>query len=288
MSKKHPHAGLTGHTRDFVKLVSDLAHGGRDVTEILDTYLEMAYCTLAKRAEWLLAEMGLQTRERIEAAEALEARYMAEVRRCKDDKIIQAVPRLHYLTSQGVIEEGDFLGKAVGELGALNSHLGQFFTPFSIGQLMSALLLGPNHHRGRIEKDGFTTLHEPAVGAGGMILAAVAEIERQGFDVGITIMVQAADISPRAFKMAYVQLALRGVPALLYLGDTLALQFSEERYTPAFAGFIAKHGHRMQSIAAAMDAEEAGEADVSPAPTVESPSDEPPKEGIPVHQLTFF
>ena len=46
--KKHPHAGQTGPKRDFIEGIHKLARSGRRHSEVLDDFLELAFCAVAK------------------------------------------------------------------------------------------------------------------------------------------------------------------------------------------------------------------------------------------------
>lgn len=231
--KKHPWAGKDGHERDFIKLVHEIGRS-RGYRQVLDDFLELAYCAIAKRTypaahEW---------------AEALEARYMETVAR-REPEYIRRMPELLALAQVALGPGGgggDFLGRIAGELGALNGEAGQFFTPFEVSKMMASISL---HDAGHIIKEnGFITIGEPASGAGGMLLAAAEVLEEQGYDPGIVMFCEAVDISSTAFKMTYLQLALRGIPANVICGDTLSLKSYERAVTPAKIPFVLHHGPR--------------------------------------------
>ena len=92
-----------------------------------------------------------------------------------------------------------------------------------------------------IAEQGFVTVQEPACGAGGMMIAAADAIERRGFDIGRQLYVDGTDISAMCFKMTYLQASLRGIPATIRRGNTLALETFDQAVTPAFLGFYATH-----------------------------------------------
>ncbi len=92
-----------------------------------------------------------------------------------------------------------------------------------------------------IRQKGFITLIEPASGAGGMIIAAADVIAKQGFDIASQLYVDATDLSPLCFKMTYLQLALRGIPATVRRGNSLSLEVFDHAVTPAFLPFYLTH-----------------------------------------------
>ena len=70
----------------------------------------------------------------------------------------------------------------------------------------------------------------------------------------------AVDIDPRAVHMAYIQLALMHIPAVVVVGNSLSMEMREHWYTPAhiLGGWTAKLVRR--------DAEDAARALIDPAP----------------------
>lgn len=232
--KKHPHAGQVGAARDFIKIVHDLTHY-RNHAEVFADFLELSFCSVAKT-------MALTT----ERADALEARYMDVVaRNAKSPNYIREMPKLLGIATLALNggSGGDFLGHVAGELGALNAHVGQFFTPFEVSKTMAMLIL--SDVKGIIDAKGYVSISEPASGAGGMILAAADVIEGQGFDIGQTMFVQATDISFTAYKMTYLQLALRGIPAEVFHGNALSLEVWDSSLTPALVQFHEIHGEAL-------------------------------------------
>ena len=189
----------------------------------------MAYCAIAKTT---LRPGG--------ESDALEARYMGIVGRHKPEDV-RAMPELLGIAALALQEGGcDFIGQTVSELELLNSHLGQFFTPYDVCRLMAQMQLADVDSI--IEQKGFVTVSEPACGAGGMVLAVAEVIKRQGHDVGLTIYADCIDVSPLCFHMAYVQLALAGIPAMVRRGNTLSLEMFEHARTPALLPFLMQHG----------------------------------------------
>jgi hypothetical protein len=173
-------------------------------------------------------------------ADALEQRYMAAVARHAADDI-RAMPELLALTQLAVNSGGcDFLGSIATELELLDSALGQFITPYQVSRLMAEMTL--MEAGDVIPKRGFITLQDPASGAGGMVLAAADVLQTKGFDPGSTLYVEAADIASLCFKMTYLQLAARGIPATVFHRNTLSLQEFDKARTPSLLPFYVRHG----------------------------------------------
>jgi len=195
---------------------------------VLTDFLEMAVCAIRKK-----------TLPPGPAADAMEDQYMGVVKRNKPEDV-RAMPELLGIATIAVQEGGcDFLGQIVVELELSNEHMGQFFTPYDVSRMMAEMILTD---AGEVMKErGFITLMEPASGAGGMIIAAADVIEKQGFDVGQQLYVDATDISPMCFKMTYLQASLRGIPATIRRGNSLSLEMFDQAVTPAFLPFYLTH-----------------------------------------------
>ena len=96
----------------------------------------------------------------------------------------------------------DFLGTVAGEIGALDARLGQFFTPYDIPRMLAEISLTGVEQV--IAENGFVTVQEPAVGAGGMILAVADKIEALGFDPATHLWVEAIELSRSTYYMTRV------------------------------------------------------------------------------------
>lgn len=124
----------------------------------------------------------------------------------------------------------DVLGAMFMELD-LGSHWhGQFFTPYSVAKMMGRMTFDS---QSLVERE-FITLQEPACGAGGQIIAyADAMHEHEGCNPQQRLHVTAIDVDPLCVHMAYVQLSLLHIPAVVIHGNTLSLETWSRWYTPA-------------------------------------------------------
>lgn len=115
----------------------------------------------------------------------------------------------------------DVLGTVYMQLGLGNERLGQFFTPYDLAELVTGLTFGDEAHR-EVRRDGFTTLHEPACGAGAFLIAATQAMRRAGMNYQTQLHVTCEDVAATAVHMVYIHLSLLHVPALVYRRDTLS------------------------------------------------------------------
>jgi len=215
------------YRKEFLKIFDSIGRHHSRYERFAD-FLELATCAIRKTT----VSPGPE-------ADALEERYMKVVTRYPPDDI-RTMPHLLALTQLAVAPGGcDFLGGMATELELLDSKLGQFITPYELSRLIAELTLADAG--AVIAERGFVTLQEPASGAGGMIIAAADVLQKKGFDPRLTLYVEAMDVASLCFKMTYLQLAARGVPAAVYHGNTLSLETLESARTPAFLSFFAQH-----------------------------------------------
>ena len=159
----------------------------------------------------------------------------------RDKEPIRGYPRLLAIAAEALHQGGcDFLGSVATRLEILNAQLGQFFTPYELARLMASITL--ENAGGIIAEKGFVTVQEPASGAGGMVLAAADTLAQQGFDPGLHMLVHATDISELCFHMTYLQLSLRGIPALVTHGNSLTLETFARAWTWPAVAFYDHHG----------------------------------------------
>lgn len=192
-------------------------------------FIEMAYCAHAK-----------PTAPTKEQADALEERYMQIVGTYRDKDAVRAYPELLALMAIELQKECDFLGAVAGEIGALNSHQGQFFTPYDISRMMAEMLVGEKVIE--IEESGYVTVDEPASGAGGMVLAFANTLRRRGYHPETQLFVRATDISAQCYWMTFLQLTLAGIPAQVIRGNSLSLETFESAWTPHAIPFLGFYG----------------------------------------------
>jgi hypothetical protein len=212
----------------FVKRITALDHE-KSVYDKFRDFCEMGFCAYAK--------LTAPTPER---AQELEDRYMQIVDTYRDKDTVRAYPELLVLAATAIQQGCDFLGSVATEMEVLNARIGQFFTLYDVARMMAMMSL--HDAASLIEANDFLTLQEPASGAGGMVLAAADTVAQQGFDPGLHMLVNAIDVSPLCFHMTFLQLSLRGVPALVEHGNTLSGERFTRAWTPAATAFYVHHG----------------------------------------------
>ena len=173
-------------------------------------------------------------------AEEREKRYLQIMN--KHDKkvqqlIVEIFSQIYALLSNMInphIGFGDYLGELYMRSETSNKHAGQFFTPYNLSKLTAAISVDAQVVRDCMEADGILSINEPACGSAGMIVAALDVLyNRERFNIGRNLFIECSDIDSRCVHMAYLQLALAGVPAVVYRRDTLTMTTWEMWETPA-------------------------------------------------------
>lgn len=227
--------------KELVKLLQAGAYR-TNVWDVFRDFLEMAALSIANAID--LAQR-----------EPREERYLSIIRRYeREDQ--ERFPRMFALLVQAMEERrGDVMGAILGELELGNSARGQFFTPDHVCRLMADVQVGDGSAmRELIAQKGFITLSEPTVGGGAMVIAYAEAMQAAGLNYQQHLHVTAQDVDPRAVHMAFVQFSLLHIPAVLILGNTLAMEQREIWYTPAhILGFWVQKLHRGYALGSAAD-----------------------------------
>ena len=130
----------------------------------------------------------------------------------------------------------DFAGELYMASGTNSKGLGQFFTPYHVSHLMAQINLEKDRFLNEIEEnpDRVITFYEPACGAGGLMVAAIDVMHSAGINYSHNMFIDCGDIDPRCFHMSYLTLSLLGAPAVVRLGDALAMKYHRAWFTPAY------------------------------------------------------
>lgn len=126
----------------------------------------------------------------------------------------------------------DVLGNLYEDLGLSSKHLGQFFTPIHISDLMAKITFNAEDTKKEIEKDGYTSMYDPCCGSGRMLLSYFKACKENGIDID-KVYFDGGDLSKLCSCMTYVNLSLLGASAIVYNQDTLQMKVYDSYITPA-------------------------------------------------------
>lgn len=133
----------------------------------------------------------------------------------------------------------DLLGKVFHALELHNKYYGQFFTPFHICEFMGQMTLGDVDEAGNVasealQKKGYLSVCEPTVGSGGMVLGFAKAMHNNKMNYCDQMVAYCCDIDIKCVHMAYLQLSLYGIPAVIIHGNSLTNEEWSRWYTPVY------------------------------------------------------
>lgn len=133
----------------------------------------------------------------------------------------------------------DLLGKVFHSLELHNKYRGQFFTPFHICEFMGRAVLGNVGEDGNAAQDslaqkGYFSVCEPCVGSGGLVLGFTKAMHMNKLNYCNQMVAYCCDIDIKCVHMAYLQLSLYGIPAVIIHGNTLTDEEWSRWYTPVY------------------------------------------------------
>ena len=201
----------------FIKEVHAAARGRYAVEVFADMVRAMAICFEAPLA------LG-------ERHEELEKEYAQIKGRYTEDEFVHFPIALAMVQMALEKRREDFLGHALEELGAANTHNGQFLTPVCVSRLMAQVgCQGIEYTPGKI-----ISLSDPSCGSSVLLIEGAEKLLADGVRQA-DILIQAGDIDGRACDISYVQLSLLGYAAVVQHMDALAMRrISPDRFTPGY------------------------------------------------------
>ena len=105
------------------------------------------------------------------------------------------------------------------------------FTPPNLTRLMARITMGATP---TLPPEGYFTVTDPTCGSGITLLAAAEQLADAGYNPCQHLVMQAADLNRTCAHMAYVNLSLYGIPAVVIHGNTLTMEEYSRWYTPAY------------------------------------------------------
>ena len=201
----------------FIKEVHAAARGRYAVEVFADMVRAMAICFEAPLA------LG-------ERHEELEKEYAQIKGRYTEDEFVHFPIALAMVQMALERHREDFLGHALENLGAANTHNGQFLTPVCVSRMMAAVnCRGLDYTPGKI-----ISIYDPSCGSSVLLIEGAEKLLADGVSQA-DILVLAGDIDHRACDISYVQLSLLGYAAVVQHMDALSQRrISPDRFTPGY------------------------------------------------------
>ena len=165
-----------------------------------------------------------------------EKQYLDIVKKYNSQEITKLAECLALLVKQldSEFKNGgitDLLGKVFHALNLHDEYHGQFFTPFHICELMGKMTFDDSEIS---EEKKYISLSEPCVGSGGLVLGFAKAMQEEQHNPQQELCVTAVDIDIKCVYMAYLQLSLFGIPAVIVHGNSLTVEEWSVWKTPAY------------------------------------------------------
>jgi type I restriction-modification system DNA methylase subunit len=210
---------------DIIKLISKATYKV-GIHELLSDVFECSAIAISNKFDF----RNYDSRE--EKYKAIMNKYDLETRKL----ICEIFAKIYMLLSNQIsVGFNDYLGELYMRSETSSSKAGQFFTPYCVSKMCAETSIDQKTIDECIEKDKILTMHEPTVGAGGMVLALADVLyNKYHFNIARNLFIECGDIDIRCVHMTYLQLALAGIPAVIYHRDGLTLETWDRWVTPAY------------------------------------------------------
>lgn len=192
-------------------------------------FIDLFKSLIVSRSDWqvwsdLMAAMACAIANTLDPDEKRKAdrekEYLDCVKRLGDQK---TAAEIFSVVVEGLDRDPDqdFLGKLYMNLGLGSHWKGQFFTPFSISQMMADTALSDGIAQDQINRHGWTSVEDPSCGAGCTLIAAASAFRKQKINYQQRVVFVGQDIDRVAAQMCFIQLSLLGCPGYIVVADTL-------------------------------------------------------------------
>lgn len=211
---------MTDHRKSMVNLITDAQRDtGQRTWEVFSDWIECAAISITN---------AFPHRDHADR----ESRYARHVETYGAGNMSRFAHLLGHLTMWLDGEPTDALGELFMNLDLGNDHTGQFFTPYEVSRLLVEITMSDTELTEHVNDKGFITANDPAVGAGGMLIAFADRMKTAGLNHQQQLHVMGTDVDITCVHMSLVQLTLLGVPAVIVHGNTLTLEERSHWFTP--------------------------------------------------------
>lgn len=187
--------------REFQKLFDKLCYG-RTPHSVWDDFIYMAASAIANSVCF--------SQEREDRYSDIANKYKAEELDGFGELLARTVLALQENPHQ------DYLGQMFMELNFGNVRAGQYFTPYTIAEMMSEMTMGERKPR------PYETVNDPACGSGVMLIAAYNQMVRLKRNPSTELFVVGQDVDFYIALMCYIQISLLGMAGYVVIGSSLA------------------------------------------------------------------
>lgn len=219
------HTVIPDSCKELVKALRSVSCS-HAIYEVFQDWLAVSAIAISNAVDWR------QQKRREEVYMEIIQKYTKPEQEKLAEAFTQLVLALQH--EQSMHGPTDILGQVFHALELHSKYKGQFFTPPHVCELMGMMTLNGDNLTQTIEKKGYITVCEPCIGSGGMILGAAKAMANQKLNYQTQMLVTGIDIDIKCVQMAYLQLSLLGIPAVIIHGNSLTDEEWSRWYTPAY------------------------------------------------------
>ena len=211
--------------KELVKSLRSISYS-HSIYEVFQDWLAISAIAISNAVDWI------QQKQREEVYMEIIQKYT----KAEQEKLAEAFALLVLALQheQSIHGPTDILGQVFHALELHSKYKGQFFTPPHVCELMGMISLDGDNLAQTIEKKGYITVCEPCIGSGGMVLGAAKAMANRKLNYQTQMLVTGIDIDMKCVQMAYLQLSLLGMPAVIIHGNSLTNEEWSRWYTPAY------------------------------------------------------
>lgn len=197
----------TEHQKEIVKIFDSL-QGKHSLWQLWGDFITLIACEISNAVD-------LEHRpKRTEMYKTIASKYNQKEMECFASIFAHLVEAYEFDTDQ------DLLGELYMALGLGNDSNGQFFTPYHLCRCMAEMQIGDAEKE--LEKKGWISVNDPAVGAGALLIAFANTCKRRNINYQRSVLFVAQELDFVTACMCYIQLSLIGCPGYIYIGNTLS------------------------------------------------------------------
>lgn len=211
--------------KNLVKALRAISYS-HSIYEVFQDWLAVSAIAISNAVDW----------KQQERREEIYLEIIAKYSKPEQEKLAEALAELVLALQREQHIQGptDILGQVFHALELHSKYKGQFFTPPHICELMGSMVLDGENLAATIAKKGYITVCEPCIGSGGMVLGTAKAMANKHLNYQQQMLVTGIDIDLKCVQMAYLQLSLLGIPAVIIHGNSLTDEVWSRWYTPAY------------------------------------------------------
>ena len=219
------HTVIPDSYKELVKALRSVSYS-HAIYEVFQDWLAVSAIAISNAVDWK------QQKQREEVYMEIIQKYTKP----EQEKLAEAFALLVLALQheQDIHGPTDILGQVFHALELHSKYKGQFFTPPQVCEMMGMIALDGENLARTIEKNGYISVCEPCIGSGGMVLGAAKAMANRKLNYQTQMLVTGIDIDIKCVQMAYLQLSLMGIPAVIVHGNSLTNEEWSRWYTPAY------------------------------------------------------